>query len=65
MSSSDESLKALVANKKREPAIWNDLADCPGEFLTFIRYCRSLAFDEEPNYTYLSGLLGNLKLIVK
>lgn len=62
-SSSGESLKLLVAEKKREPGIWNDLADCPGEFLTFIRYCRCLGFEEDPNYAYLSGLLENLKLI--
>lgn len=62
-SSSGESSKLLVAERKREPGIWSDLADCPGEFLTFIRYCRGLGFEEDPNYTYLSGLLGNLKLI--
>lgn len=65
ISSSGESLNALVADKKREPGIWRDLAECPGEFLTFIRYCRGLGFEEEPNYAYLSGLLGNLKLIAK
>lgn len=64
-SSSEESLKSLVAERKREPGIWSDLADCPGEFLTFIRYCRKLKFEEEPNYTYLCGLLSNLKLIAK
>lgn len=62
-SSSGESLKSLVADRKREPGIWSDLAGCPGEFLTFIRYCRGLGFEEDPNYTYLSGLLRNLKLI--
>jgi len=65
VSSSGESLKSLVAERKREPGIWSDLADCPGEFLTFIRYCRGLGFEEDPNYAYLSGLLGNLKLIAK
>lgn len=65
VSSSGESLKLLVAERKREPGIWSDLAGCPGEFLTFIRYCRGLGFDENPNYAYLSGLLGNLKLIAK
>ena len=46
-----------------EPLISNYLSNLPGEFITFIRYCRNLKFNEEPNYLYLAGLLKNLQQI--
>jgi serine/threonine protein kinase len=59
------------ANKKNLLELYNEikiekekslewLYDIPGEFLTMILYCRTLKFDEMPNYKYLSGLFKNL-----
>ena len=30
------------------------------EFVDFLKYCRNLQFEEEPNYDYLRGLFINL-----
>lgn len=40
---------------------WSTFSDVPGEFLTVLRYARSLGFRDRPNYDYLIGLLTNLR----
>ena len=45
---------------KLEYSLWDLFKGYPGEFIIFINYCRSLQFDEEPDYNYLVNLLGNL-----
>lgn len=35
-------------------------AGFPAEFNTYLSYCRSLRFEEKPDYTYLRQLLRNL-----
>lgn len=32
----------------------------PSEFETYLTYCRNLAFDEKPDYTFLRNLLNEL-----
>jgi serine/threonine protein kinase len=42
--------------------------NCPKEFLSFIRYARSLEFNEKPNYEYLRNLIngiGSLETILE
>ena len=36
------------------------MRDLPGEFITFLLYCRNLKFDDTPNYNYLKCLFKNL-----
>ena len=45
---------------KKNCQLWNIAEDIPGEFITFIQYCRSLQYDDCPDYNYLSSLLTNL-----
>lgn len=33
---------------------------CAAEFATYLNYCRSMRFDEKPDYSYLRQLLRNL-----
>ena len=33
---------------------------CPGEFATYLNFCRSLKFEDKPDYTYLRQLFRNL-----
>lgn len=41
----------------------NDLCkNYPPEFATYLRYCRSLRFDDRPDYAYLRGLFRDLFL---
>ena len=41
----------------------NDLCkNYPPEFATYLRYCRSLRFDDRPDYAYLRGLFRDLYL---
>lgn len=34
--------------------------DCPPEFAEYLKYCKSLQFEDEPNYDYILGLFTNL-----
>lgn len=34
--------------------------DCPPEFLTYMKYCRNLDFEQKPNYQYLIDLMKGL-----
>jgi len=47
-----------IQKEKERTLEW--LYDIPGEFLTMLLYCRTLKFDETPNYKYISGLFRNL-----
>jgi casein kinase 1 len=35
-------------------------SDCPKQMKTFIKYCRDLDFEEQPDYKYLEGLLDQV-----
>ena len=39
---------------------WDACGDIPGEFILFVSYCRSLAYDACPDYNYLRNILFNL-----
>ena len=54
----EKNVERKIYEIKNSFQLWN--LDIPGEFITFIQYCRSLKYDEEPNYQYLSSLLANL-----
>ena len=54
----EKNVERKIYEIKNSFQLWN--LDIPGEFITFIHYCRSLKYDEEPNYQYLSSLLANL-----
>ena len=49
-----------IGLEKINVAPWTHFNNSPGEFILFLKYCRSLDFDEDPDYNYISNLLGNL-----
>lgn len=49
-----------IGQEKLNIAPWTHFETSPGEFILFLKYCRGLEFDEEPDYNYLRNLLGNL-----
>lgn len=62
---SESERNVVVAELKSECKLWEQFGKYPGEFVTYIQYCRRLGFEEEPNYTYLTGLLKNLQRILE
>lgn len=60
-----ESVERKIYEKKISGMLWNIDNNIPGEFITFIHYCRNLDYDETPNYTYLCNLLKNLFALKK
>jgi len=46
-----------VAQAKKSTSLEVLCRRCPEEFLEYFRYCRSLAFHEQPDYVYLRQLL--------
>ena len=58
-------LKSFLYEKKISCMLWNIDNNIPGEFITFIHYCRNLDYDETPNYAYLCNLLKNLFALKK
>lgn len=53
-----------IIDKKQLSCLWEELQLCPGELITYIKYCRGLDYDSEPNYDYLIGLLKNIQLLL-
>lgn len=49
------------ALERKNEEIWSMFPDVPGEFLIFLKYCRSLKYNDKPNYEYLIGLFNNLR----
>lgn len=49
-----------ISEKKMSTPIEVLCAGFPAEFNTYLSYCRSLRFEEKPDYTYLRQLLRNL-----
>ncbi|XP_076339013.1 casein kinase I isoform X1 [Tachypleus tridentatus] len=49
-----------ISEKKMSTPIDELCRSFPSEFSTYLNYCRSLRFDEKPDYSYLRQLLRNL-----
>ena len=60
LSSEKESRERKVCEVKSSNQLWEIFSDVPGEFITYLQYCRKLEFDSDPNYVYLTNLLKNL-----
>jgi len=49
-----------IMEKKIETSVETLCKGFPGEFVTFLSYCRNLKFEEKPDYNYLRSLLKDL-----
>ncbi|RWS23510.1 casein kinase I isoform delta-A-like protein [Leptotrombidium deliense] len=49
-----------ISEKKMSTPIEELCAGFPAEFATYLNYCRTLRFEEKPDYSYLRQLLRNL-----
>lgn len=49
-----------IAEKKMSTSIEDLCKGYPAEFATYLKYCRSLRFDERPDYSYLRQLFRDL-----
>lgn len=56
-----EEKNKLIGDIKSNIKLWELYSDnIPGEIILFIEYCKSLQYDEEPDYQYLKNILNNL-----
>lgn len=51
-----------ISDRKVSTSINELCKNYPAEFATYLRYCRSLKFDDRPDYGYLRGLFRDLYL---
>ncbi|PXF40761.1 Casein kinase 1-like protein 2 [Gracilariopsis chorda] len=51
-----------ISDRKVSTSINELCKNYPSEFATYLRYCRSLRFDDRPDYAYLRGLFRDLYL---
>merc|ERR1712098_592664 len=49
-----------IMEKKMSTPIDSLCKHFPGEFVTYLNYCRSLRFEDRPDYAYLRRLLKDL-----
>lgn len=49
-----------ISEKKMATSIESLCKGFPGEFATYLNFCRSLRFDDKPDYSYLRQLFRNL-----
>lgn len=49
-----------IMDKKISTPVEALCKNLPGEFMTYMNYCRSLRFEDRPDYAYLRGLLRDL-----
>eukprot|EP01083_Nonionella_stella_P074675 202645_1 len=49
-----------ICEKKLGTTLESLCKHLPAEFLTYVQYCRSLRFDEKPDYAYLRRMFRNL-----
>ncbi|XP_037958655.1 casein kinase I-like [Teleopsis dalmanni] len=53
-------LKEQIAEKKQSISIANLCSGCPDEFAIYMDYCRTLKFEQRPDYYFLRTLFRNL-----
>ena len=53
----------LIRQSKENTPIDELYEDFPIEFSKYLQYCRSLEFDEKPDYNYLKSLFDNLMVV--
>ena len=51
---------AKILYKKQYIALEQLLDGFPSELMNYIKYCRNLEYEQEPNYNYLTGLFINI-----
>lgn len=62
INNSDKDIKYnMIGDKKQNTNILEEFPNIPGELITYILYCRSLEYDEDPDYDYLINMFNNLK----
>jgi hypothetical protein len=49
-----------ISEKKMSTPVEELCKGFPAEFATYLNYCKTLRFDEKPDYSYLRQLLRNL-----
>ena len=58
---SEKSVKyELIGNEKKSKPLYVHFPDVPGEFITYLTYCRNMTFDEDPDYEYLKNIFITL-----
>jgi len=63
-SKTKEERNDIIKTIKQTTSFIDLCSDIPYEFLSYMSYCYSLGFDENPNYNYIKNLFSNLILIV-
>jgi serine/threonine protein kinase len=59
-SDSKEERNSIIKNVKETTSLIELCCDIPYEFLSYMSYCYSLKFEEEPDYNYIKNLFSNL-----
>lgn len=55
----------IIKNMKENSSLIDLCSELPYEFLSYMKYCYNLEFDEEPNYNYIRTLFMNLLTMLK
>ena len=55
-----QQVRDRILEKKMSTSIEDLCKGYPSEFATYLKYCRSLRFDERPDYSYLRQLFRDL-----
>lgn len=50
----------MIGEEKKKHNFLEHFPDVPGEFITYLLYCRNMSFDEDPDYEYLRTIFGTL-----
>ena len=57
---SDDKMYKQIKDVKQTMTVSDLCAECPLEFEYYMEYCRSMQFEESPDYLYLKNLFSNL-----
>lgn len=50
----------MIGEEKKKHNLIEHFPNVPGEFITYLLYCRNMLFDEDPDYEYLRTIFTNL-----